>query len=92
MTVAYVAGGDEVRFAYAIGRPVGPAVVRNRVRRRLRAAAREIDIATRGLPRGAYLVSVRPAAAHASYAALRDDLAAALRAVAADVPTDLAER
>ena len=66
MTVAYVAGGDEVRFAYAIGRPVGPAVVRNRVRRRLRAAAREIDVARSGLPAGAYLVSVRPAAAQAT--------------------------
>ena len=43
MTVAYVPGGDRVRVAYAIGRPVGPAVVRNRVRRRLRAAVREID-------------------------------------------------
>ncbi|MBA2280853.1 MAG: ribonuclease P protein component, partial [Acidimicrobiia bacterium] len=39
--------GDEsttppVRVAYAIGRPVGTAVVRNRLRRRLRAAMAEL--------------------------------------------------
>ena len=87
MTVAYVAGGDGVRFAYAVGRPVGPAVVRNRVRRRLRAAAREIDVARSGLPAGAYLVSVRPAVAQVPYASLRDDLASALAVVASDQPS-----
>ena len=34
MTVVYLPGGNDVRVAYAIGRKVGPAVVRNRVRRR----------------------------------------------------------
>ena len=68
MTVAYLPGGDEVRVAYAIGRQVGPAVVRNRLRRRLRAAVREIDRSTGGLPTGAYLVSAaaRGGAAHAT--------------------------
>jgi ribonuclease P protein component len=69
--------GDRVRVAYAIGRRVGPAVTRNRVRRRLREAVRALDRASGGLPAGAYLVSVRPSAAGASYAALRDDLGAA---------------
>ena len=67
--------------AFAIGRAVGPAVVRNRIRRRLRAALTELAPAP-----GTYLVSVEPAAARRSYAELRDDLAAAfaqLTAVAA---------
>jgi len=59
--------------AFAIGRQVGTAVVRNRVRRRLRAAAREL-----APPAGNYLVSTNPSAAGASYAELRDDLARAL--------------
>jgi ribonuclease P protein component len=91
MTVAFVPGGTEVRVAYAIGRRVGPAVVRNRVRRRLRAAAREIDVATGGLPTGAYLVSVRPEATKRSYGELRDDLVAAL-AAATDDPASGAVR
>jgi ribonuclease P protein component len=81
MTVAYVPGGSDVRVAYAIGRRIGPAVVRNRVRRRLRAAARDIDVATGGLPAGAYLVSVRPDATERSYGELRDGLGDALAAV-----------
>lgn len=92
MTVAYVPGGTEVRVAYAIGRRVGPAVVRNRLRRRLRAAAREIDVATDGLPTGAYLVSVRPEATQRSYAELRDDLASALVAATGGPPSGAVRR
>lgn len=70
--------GDLACVAYAVGKPVGTAVVRNRVRRRLRAAAAELA------PRpGTYLVGVTPAAAERSYAELRDDLDAALTAVGA---------
>jgi hypothetical protein len=54
------------------------------VRRRLRAAAREIDVVTGGLPTGAYLVSVRPEATQRSYGELRDDLVAALAAATGD--------
>jgi ribonuclease P protein component len=54
--------------AYAVSKRVGPAVVRNRVRRRLRHAVaehRHLLVAD-----GAYLVTPRPGAAEASYAEL----------------------
>lgn len=82
MTVTHVASGDQVRVAYAIGRRVGPAVVRNRLRRQLRAAVREIH-RDGGLPPGAYLVSARPDAVGRPYRDLRSDLGAALVAAAA---------
>ena len=72
--------GGRPRVAYGVGRSVGPAVVRNRVRRRLRAAATEIARSD-GLPSGAYLVTVRPAVTQLDYAALRDALAGACREV-----------
>jgi ribonuclease P protein component len=64
--------------AYAVGRHVGTAVIRNRIRRRLRAAVAELDLAP-----GAYLVVVDPSAARRSYAQLRADLAGALHALGA---------
>jgi ribonuclease P protein component len=84
MTVVYLPGGNDVRVAYAIGRKVGPAVVRNRVRRRLREAVRELDRTTGGLACGAYLVTVRPEAAECTYRELRDDLGRACAAVSGE--------
>jgi ribonuclease P protein component len=82
MTVVYLPGGNDVRVAYAIGRKVGPAVVRNRVRRRLREAVRELDRTTAGgLECGAYLVTVRPESAGCTYSELRDDLERACAAL-----------
>lgn len=46
------------RVAFAIGRAVGGAVRRNRIRRRLRAALRELQADGR-LPAGTYLVGGR---------------------------------
>jgi len=49
---------------------VGPAVVRNKLRRRLRAVASELA-ASGVLAPGDYLVAASPAAAAASFTALR---------------------
>lgn len=90
VSVAFVpAPHGPPRVAYGIGRHVGPAVVRNRVRRRLRAAAREIHGAD-GLAPGAYLVTVRPGAASLPYADLRRRLADAC--AAASSPSSGARR
>lgn len=48
------------RVAYAIGRVVGGAVVRNRVKRRLRAIIADLD-RSGALSPGLYLVGVKPA-------------------------------
>lgn len=62
------AGGAPVAaVAYAIGRSVGGAVDRNRLRRRLRAVVAELDLAP-----GTYLIGAGPAAATLSHQELRD--------------------
>jgi ribonuclease P protein component len=71
--------GQPPRVAFAIGRSVGHAVDRNRLRRRLRAVARDLD-----LPSGAYLVSARRDAVDCSTVQLADHVrAAALEQAAA---------
>lgn len=71
---------DGVEVAYGISRAVGTAVVRNRLRRRLRALMRESHDA--GLvPAGRVLVSVSPAAVEADHALLRQHLHIALAAI-----------
>jgi ribonuclease P protein component len=77
-------GAEPPRVAYAIGRGVGGAVVRNRVRRRLRAATRVH--AGELVPGHAYLVSTGPAAATRSYADLSTSLHDALRALREETP------
>jgi ribonuclease P protein component len=54
------------QVAFAIGRAVGTAVRRNRVRRRLRAL-----LATAALPPGLYLVGVRPGTAERTFVELQ---------------------
>ena len=53
------------RVAYALGRAIGPAVVRNRLRRQIRAL-----LDTTSLPPGWYLIRDQPAATRRS----RDEL------------------
>ena len=76
--VPVAAPDSPARVAFAIGRGVGSAVVRNRLRRRLRAV-----LADAGLAPGAYLVSVGPDAVHLSSSELRAAVSAALASVAA---------
>ncbi|MGH9269084.1 MAG: ribonuclease P protein component [Acidimicrobiales bacterium] len=83
--------GSPVRVAYAVGRRVGGAVVRNRLRRRLRAVAAEINLAP-----GVYLIGADVEAVECSFSELRTrvtEVAMAARAlpappaVGADVTT-----
>jgi ribonuclease P protein component len=67
-------GDAPPRVAYAIGRRVGGAVERNRVRRRLRAAWRALATDPGTVPAGAYLVSVHPRAVTSTFAQLHHDL------------------
>ncbi len=57
------------QVAFAIGRPVGSAVARNRVRRRLRALLDDAD-----LPAGLYLVGATPAVATLPFTALAQNV------------------
>jgi ribonuclease P protein component len=66
-----------IRVGFTATRKIGNAVVRNRARRRLRAAVREI-IPTRARPDLDYVLIARAATGGRNYAALRDDLVTAL--------------
>ena len=86
MRVAFVpssASGDDapVRVAYAIGRRVGGAVVRNRLRRRLRAVLAEEAAAGGRLRPGDYLVAIAPEAADLPFSELRTLVTSALEAL-----------
>ena len=80
ITVTWVAGelAQPPRVAYAIGRRCGGAVVRNRVRRRLRTIIRELGAQLRP---GAYLVGASAAAADLSYGDLKATVCQALTAM-----------
>lgn len=85
------AEGGEVhgsRFGFTVSKKVGKAVVRNRLRRRLKAAARELLPSTRA--EFDYVVIARPPATERPYADLKADLALALARVhrAADARRD----
>jgi len=68
--------------AYAVGRPVGNAVARNRLRRRLRAA---VAAQAEGLrPDTAYLLSAGPRAAAMSAAQLAEAVARLLAGAGTD--------
>lgn len=77
--VSYLAGasGPYAQVGYAIGRRCGNAVTRNRIRRRLREAAR---VRSAELAPGAYLVAADPATATLPYAELVALLSGAMRA------------
>jgi ribonuclease P protein component len=80
VTVTFLPRPGDHRFSFAVGRGVGSAVERNRLRRRLRAllgaAVGDPDLV---LPEGDYLVRVTPSAGRLSYAELGAVLHRALR-------------
>jgi ribonuclease P protein component len=67
VSVRFLPGPDPASVSYAIPRTVGPAVVRNRLRRRARAVMAGLD-----LPPGSWLVGFDPTAATLSYEHLFD--------------------
>jgi ribonuclease P protein component len=74
--------GREVRVGFTASRKVGNAVVRNRAKRRLRAAAARL-LTARGNPGTDYVLIARAATPGRPFAALLEDLEAALRRVSA---------
>jgi ribonuclease P protein component len=77
--VGDAAGSDPARVGFVVSKAVGPAVIRNRVKRRLRHLARE---SVTDLPDSAVLVvRALPAAATAEYAELAADLERCLERV-----------
>ncbi len=85
ISVTYLPGSTPPRVGFAVGRGAGGAVVRNRIRRRLRAALRELQ--GRGaLPPGAYLVGGTGDLARLPWSALCVDLEAAVAAATEGTP------
>jgi ribonuclease P protein component len=81
VTVTFAAVGEHPvpRVAYAVGKRVGGAVVRNRLRRRLRSVT-----AGATLRPGAYLVSAGPEATGLSYEDLKAHVTAAMTSASQD--------
>jgi ribonuclease P protein component len=78
--LAAEAGDEARRVAYAIPRKLGGAVVRNRLRRRLRAA---VDQVVGEMAPGAYLISPQPAALDMDFQDLIQNLRLSVRAAGA---------
>ena len=80
ITVTWLEGppGRPPRVAYAVGRRAGGAVVRNRIRRRLRAVIRDVGAELRP---GDYLFGSTAPAASLPYGELRASVCQALAAL-----------
>jgi len=80
ITVTWAPGdpAEPPRVAYAIGKRVGGATARNRVRRRLRAIVRDVQP---GLGPGAWLIGAAPEVAKLSYGELQAAVSEAIGAL-----------
>lgn len=86
LSLTYLDDGAEggTRLAFAVTKKVGPAVTRNRIRRRLRAVIADVVRSTPDLvPSGAILLSVQPEAVGRTPDELRNDVLRLLDALAA---------
>ena len=70
MSLSYVKAG-RLQAGFSVSKKVGSAVVRNRVKRRMRECFR---LQLHDLRRGFYVFNAREAAAKADYAALKRDM------------------
>jgi ribonuclease P protein component len=86
-----VGGSTVVRVGFTASRKVGNAVVRNRAKRRLRAAAAEI-LARDGRLGTDYVLIARAGTGERRYGDLLGDLASALRQVTRQADRDRADR
>lgn len=68
-------GSTTINVAYAVGKKVGNAVTRNRIKRRLRVI---IGFYSNRIPCGNYLVIVRPSIVNKSSEEIRNELGALL--------------
>lgn len=68
-------GLNSVNVAYSVGKKVGKAVTRNKVKRRLRSVFHEF---ANELPNGDYLLMVKPSIVDRRFQELRDELLAVL--------------
>lgn len=73
--IAFAGGSDRPCVAFAINRKVGGAVVRNRLRRRLRGIVQELS---GDFVNGAYLIGISRGAVTLPYGELKADVKAAL--------------
>ena len=80
-------GGDRIRVGYAVGRRLGGAVERNRLRRRMRAAVRTVELQV-DLNPGAYLVLPGKDTNHLGYEDLVETLKEAMRRAQAQRPPE----
>ena len=70
-------GSDELRVGFTVTKKIGNAVVRNRMRRRLRELAREL-LPTAGVPGADHVLIGRAGGVEREFGLLRQELAKAL--------------